>query len=113
MDEVLKHLCNIYAIDRATLIVICVLCAASAYALKDYMANPVLVIFAYPVLLLMSVLFQYVFILNELYVPRKLDEWLMWTILASICGNLIGIAIVAGLGRLADHANRIQSPGGH
>jgi hypothetical protein len=106
MDELFKHLGNIYAMDRPTLAVIAALCLIAAYTLKGYMANPVLVVFAYPVLIFLSVLVQYIFILGEVYVPRKLDQWLMWTIMASICGNIAGIAIVAGLGRLADALSR-------
>ena len=64
----------------------------AAFALKDYMANPIMVIFVYPVLFLFSVLIQYLFILGELYPPKKIDQWLMWTIMASICGNIIGIS---------------------
>ena len=107
MDEVIKHLNNIYAMDQATLGVLCVLCAVAAFALKDYLAFPIMAIFAYPVLVLCSVLVQYTFILGELYVPRRIDQWLMWTIMAAICGNIVGIALVAGLGRLRDASTRL------
>jgi len=99
MDEVIKHLSNIYSMDRPTLGVICALCAIAALALKDYLASPIFVIFAYPVLFIPSVLVQYLFILGEFYPPRKLDQWLMWTIMASICGNIAGIAVVAWFSR--------------
>lgn len=104
MDDIVKHLYNIIEMDRATLAVIAALCAMSAFALKEYMANPVLVIFVYPVLFLSSTLIQYGIILLELYPPRKLDQWLMWTIMASICGNILAIAFVAWMGRLVDGA---------
>ena len=109
MDEVFKHLNNIYAMDQATLGVLCVLCAVSAYALKDYLAFPIMAIFAFPILFLCSVLAQYAFILGELYVPRRMDQWLMWTIMAAICGNIVGITLVAGLGHLRGAATRSGS----
>jgi hypothetical protein len=102
MDELLKHLGNIWATDGATLGVIGALCAVAAYALKDYLASPIYVIFAYPILFVFSVLIQYFFILAEIYPPRKLDQWLMWTIMASICGNIIGIAVVAWFSRFKE-----------
>jgi hypothetical protein len=108
MSEILKHMENIWAMDRPTLAVIAGLCIMASYALKDYMANPVLIVFVYPILFLFSVLVQYGFILGELYPPRKLDQWLMWTIMASICGNIIGIAFVAWLGRLSDNVRLIN-----
>ena len=109
MDEVFKHLNNIYAMDQATLGVLCVLCAVSAFALKDYLAFPIMAIFAFPILFVCSVLAQYTFILGELYVPRRMDQWLMWTIMAAICGNIVGITLVAGLGHLRGAATRSGS----
>jgi hypothetical protein len=102
VDELAKHIHEILAMDRSTLGVICALCLVSAFALKDYLANPIMVVFAWPVLFLCSVLAQYSFMLLQVYAPNKLDQWLMWTVIASICGNMIGIAVVAGLGRLRD-----------
>jgi hypothetical protein len=110
MDELAKHLHEIWAMDRATLGLICALCAVSSYALKDYLANPIMVIFAGPLLFLFSVLVQYSFILLQVYAPNKLDQWLMWTVLASICGNMVGIAVVAGLGRLRDTLTAVPPP---
>ena len=100
MDEMLKHLSNICSMDWETLGVIGALCAIAAYALKDYFASPIFVIFAYPVLFILSVLVQYLFMLGEFYAPRKIDQWLMWTIMASICGNIAGITVVAWFNRV-------------
>jgi hypothetical protein len=102
MDELVKHLSNIYAMDGSSLAVIAILCAVSAYVLKDFMANPVMVIFVYPVVFLFSVLFQYGFIQAELYQLKKIDQWLMWTVISTICGNVVGIILVAALGRVRE-----------
>lgn len=108
MDELLKHLGNIYAMDRATLAVICVLCIGSSYVVREYLAQPIMVIFAFPVLFGLSVIVQYLFMLGEVYVPNRMDQWLMWTVIASICGNLVGIAAVAIAGRLNDRTVPVQ-----
>lgn len=100
MDEVLKHLSNIYATDWATLAVIGLLCVVASYALKEYLASPIFVIFVFPVLFVLSLVAQYLFTIGEFYVVRKTDQWLTWTIIASICGNVVGIALVGGFGRL-------------
>jgi hypothetical protein len=102
MDEVAKHLSNIYAMDKPTLAVICVFCGIAAYALRDFLANPIMVIFVFPLLFVSSILIQYMFILGELYQQKKIDQWLMWTVMASICGNVIGITLVAWFGRLRE-----------
>lgn len=113
MDEIIKHFYNILEMDLATIGVIAGLCVMSAYALKEYMANPVLVIFVYPVLFIFSVLIQYGIISLELYAPKKLDQWLMWTIMASICGNTLAIALVAWMGRFIDGSAPGNQPKPH
>jgi hypothetical protein len=45
----------------------------------------------------------------EIYPPKKLDQWLMWTILATICGTIVGTVLVAGLAMLRDGLNRSRT----
>lgn len=97
MSFLVRHFNEILGMDWQTLAVIAVLCAFAAYFIKDYLASPPLVIFIYPLLVLFSVLVQYLFTQVELFPPKKLDQWLMWTIIASICGTIIGTCVVAGM----------------
>jgi hypothetical protein len=32
----------------------------------------------------------------EVYPNNRLDQWLMWTIMAAICGTVVGIGLVTG-----------------
>jgi hypothetical protein len=102
MTILLKHIDNLLMMDWQTLTVLAVLCAVAAYFIKDYLSNPIMIIFVYPVLLLFSVLTEYCFLQAELYPPKKLDQWLMWTILASICGTIVAMVFVAGLAAYRD-----------
>jgi putative effector of murein hydrolase len=111
MDEVLKHLSNIWAMDRATLGVIGVLCALAAFTMRDYLANPFMALFVFPVLFVVSVVAKYLFILGEMYPSNKLDQWMMWTVTAAIVGNIIGISLVAALGRLREAMRPAPSVG--
>jgi hypothetical protein len=104
MSFLIKHIDNILTIDWQTLAVLAVLCAFAAYFIKEYLAIPPMVVFVYPVLLFFAILIQYIFILSELYPPNKLDQWLMWTIIASICGTIVGTVLVACFGTLKDRA---------
>ena len=77
------------------------LCVLAAYVLKEYLANPVLIVFVYPVLFFFSCAGAIRDSSCSSCIRRKkLDQWLMWTIMASICGNMVGIAFVAGLATL-------------
>ncbi len=102
MDELYKHLSNIYAMDRATLAIICVLCLMSAAIIKEYMANAAFIVFVYPLLAVLSVLIHYAILQAELFPPRKLDQWMMWTIFSTVCGNVAGIIVVALIGRVRE-----------
>jgi hypothetical protein len=37
-----------------------------------------------------------------MYPPKKLDAWLMWTVISAIIGNFVGLLVVACLGRLRE-----------
>ena len=102
MDEVLKHLSNICAMDRATLGVIFALCAVAAFTIKDYLANPFTALLVLPLLFAFSVITKYLFILGEMYPFNKLDQWLMWTILAGSTGVVVGIGCVTALAALRE-----------
>jgi drug/metabolite transporter (DMT)-like permease len=106
VTDLLRHAQGLMAMDWPTIIVVCVLCGLASYFLKEYLANPPMIIFVYPVLVGLSLLAQYTFTVAELYVPKKLDQWLMWTILATICGTIAGTALVAGLVSLREGFSR-------
>ena len=55
-----------------------------------------MIIFVYPGLVACSILAQYGFNVLELYPNNRLDQWLMWTIMAAICGTIAGIGLVTG-----------------
>jgi hypothetical protein len=106
MHNLSQHLDNILAIDKASLAVIAVFCGIAAYVLKEYLANPTMIIFVFPVLFAFSVLAHYGFVVAQMYSPAKLDQWLMWTILASILGAITGTGLVASIVVLRDGADR-------
>jgi hypothetical protein len=97
MNGLLRHVEGLMAMDWSTVIVVCVLCGLASYFLKEYLANPPMIVFVYPVLVALSLLAQYIFTVNDLYALKKLDQWLMWTILATICGTIVGTVLVGGL----------------
>ncbi|HWB43857.1 MAG TPA: hypothetical protein VG900_00285 [Hyphomicrobiaceae bacterium] len=105
MSVLLKHIDGILSMDVATLVVIAVLCAAASWIIKEYLSNPLMFMVVFPVLFCISVLIQYAFILGEFYAPNRIDQWLMWTILAGIGGTVLGTVIV-GLCCMLQEARR-------
>lgn len=97
-----KEIENLISMDWQTLVVLAVLCVLAAYFIREFLANPPMIVFVYPLLLALSVLAQHGFIYLEMYPPKKLDAWLMWTVISAIIGNFVGLLVVACLGRLRD-----------
>jgi tetrahydromethanopterin S-methyltransferase subunit E len=96
MANLAHHFANILSTDYKTIAILCLLCALAAYFIKEYLAHPPLIIFVYPVLIACSILAHYTFNLLEVYPNNRLDQWLMWTIMAAICGTIVGIGLVTG-----------------
>jgi hypothetical protein len=82
--------------DWQTIAALALICAVAAFFIKDCLAHPPFVIFIYAFLLIFSILAQYFLLQAELFTPKKLDQWLTYTLLASICGTLIGTGLLAG-----------------
>ena len=104
MDFLSKHVDSLLLMDWQTLTLLAVICAAAAFFIKDYMANPLFVIFVYPILLFFSILMQYFFNQLEFFSPKKLDQWVMWTIMASMCGTFIGTGLIACIAVMRDRS---------
>ena len=96
MSKFIFHLESILSPGWATLAVVALLCAIAAYVLKEYLAHPPMIIFVYPIMIFFAMAGYYVFLATEQFNPKKIDQWLMWTILAAISGTVIG-AIAVGL----------------
>lgn len=102
MNFLTKHFSEFISVDWPTVVLITLICALTSYFLREYLANPPMIVFVYPFLVLFSMLVQYVFTQLEFYSPKKLDQWMMWTILSSIIGNMVGILLAGGLATLRD-----------
>ena len=107
----IKEIENLISMDWQTLVVLAIFCVIAAYFIRDFLASPPMIVFVYPVLLGFSVLAQHAFIYLEMYPPKKLDAWLMWTVISAIIGNFVGLLVVACLGRLREMiGSRRRSP---
>ena len=106
MSMLSKHIDGLLAMDWQTVAVICVLCGLASYFLKEYLANPIMIVFVYPILVILSLLVQYGFTIADLYSPKKLDQWLTWTILATISGSIAGICLLGAIVKLREGDGR-------
>jgi hypothetical protein len=110
MNTLLTHLENIVSVGSGTLVVISLLCATACYFVKEYLAQPPMIIFIFPVMVFFGLLAFYIFVTTEQFQPKKMDQWLMWTILAAICGAVVGIAIVTILAAVRERLGSGRAP---
>ena len=102
MNTLIAHLESIAATDWATLAVIALLCVFACYFVKEYLAQPPMIVFVFPVMLFFGLEAYQLLVNLEHFSPKKIDQWLMWTILASIFGTVVGIGIVGILALLRE-----------
>ena len=110
MSTFISHVESILSPDWATLAVVALLCAIAAYVLKEYLAHPPMIVFVYPIMIFFALATSYLFLATEQFNPKKIDQWLMWTILASISGTVIGIVAVTLLATLREKLGYRRPP---
>ncbi len=91
--------------DWQTIAALALICGVAAFFIKDCLAHPPFVMFIYPCLLIFSILTQYFFLHAGLFTPKKLDQWLTWTLLASTCGTLVGTGLLAAVAIVRDRSD--------
>jgi hypothetical protein len=87
-----RHIDHLLQMGWQTIAALALICAVAAFFIKDCLAHPPVVLYAYPFLLIFSIPSPYVFERAELFTPKKLDPWLTWTLLVSTWGTLIARA---------------------
>ena len=110
MNILITHLENIVSTDWATIAVIAALCAVACYFIKEYLAQPPMIVFVFPIMVFCAMLAYYLFVTTDQFNVKKLDQWLMWTILASICGTVVGIGIVTTLAAVREKLGARRTP---
>ena len=110
MSKFISQLEGIVSPDWATLAVVALLCAIAAYVVQEYLAHPPMIIFVYPIMIFFALAGYYLFVATEQFNPKKVDQRLMWTILAAIGGTVIGSIIVTLLATLRERVAHRRPP---
>ena len=101
-----KMMDDIMLIDSSTLGLIGCVAAIACIIIRNHLTQPIMAILIFPVMFGISVLTYYVFHLNELFMADKYDQWLLWTMLASTVGTVIGISLCALISTYVDRYTR-------
>ena len=105
-----QWLANLLAIEKSTVMVICLLCSGGAVLVKSLLDEPVMSLVFYPVFVVLSLLSYAVLNTVTEIPPTDNGVWMKSMAIAAFCGNLIGIIVVlAFANKAADDAGRSGS----
>jgi hypothetical protein len=113
MNALIAHFESILAIDWTTIAVIASLCGIAAYVVKEFLAIPPMIIFVFPIMVFCGMEAYHWFLAMEQFSPKKIDQWLMWTILAASTGTVVGIGCVTVLAAVRErfgHQRELPRP---
>lgn len=95
MTTLTKHLVAMFEVDGGTLAIIVAIACVAVFMMRNHLANILTVILIFPLMLLLSIVAHYIVLVSGLYDPKKLADWLIWTITSATVGTMAGLAIVA------------------
>jgi uncharacterized membrane protein HdeD (DUF308 family) len=92
----LKQTCNT---DPTAFIVMSVMCMVGAYMTRNAMGNPNGAFLIYPFLLALAVMVNGVFDLFGFFEMKRMDQWLIGVVSASVSGMVLGLSLFILLNR--------------
>jgi uncharacterized membrane protein YeaQ/YmgE (transglycosylase-associated protein family) len=95
MDDLIDQVRAFYALDTSTVIIVVLFCGWAAYAIRNKLTNPASIAILFPVFL--GIAFTtYALAANlALFSPKRMIEWLTYSVFSASIGAIIGIMCVA------------------
>ena len=108
MEFLLKSLNEAMEIPMSTLVLISVMSSIAMYFVRSHLVIPGLVIFLYPVVVVLSAIANFCLTKLEVFPLNKYDQWLICTISSSTIGIVLTLGLAALLARFSENmqANR-------
>ena len=89
--------------DPAAVTVICLMCMLGAYMVKDSLDNPNGAFLIYPLLVMLSILSNWVFGQFGLFDSKKMEPWLIEVTISSAIGMIVGLSCFVLIMRTYHH----------
>jgi thiol:disulfide interchange protein len=93
---------RVFDLDSGTISMIIGICAVAVWIIRSHLSSAVMMVLIFPWSVLLSILANFVFVNNHMFVPTKFSDWLVWTTLAATAGNLMGVGSFAMLAQYMD-----------
>ena len=95
-------LAQMFEISGATWFLFCMIGGVALFVIRNHVADPLLLLVTFPLVVLMSVALFHVCRVLLLFNPDKMADWMAWTIMTGTAGTMLGIGFVVMVGRLQD-----------
>jgi hypothetical protein len=102
MAMVMTHLAGMFDVTGGTLFLFCLICGAAVWLIRNSLANVLTTLLLFPTILFLALLVNYICVSNALFDPKKMADWLIWTIMAATAGVFGGIGIAAVVAQVWD-----------
>jgi fucose 4-O-acetylase-like acetyltransferase len=100
MSFLSTHLAQMIDLDASTYVFLGSICTIAVWLMRNSLANIMTVILVYPLVLLLSLLANHIFMATGVFDPKKMADWLIGTISAATIGLMLGLAIIAVTARM-------------
>jgi hypothetical protein len=100
-----KYLTIAQQLDGGTIVILTLMATVAAVKVRSQMANVALMALVYPLMLLFSVAGFVIFSANDLFNPKKMADWLIYTVAAGSIGTSVTILLMAGFSRLWERSS--------
>lgn len=102
MEQFIDELRAFYALDSTTVIVVVLFGGWAAYMIRDKLTNPASVVILYPIFVVVGLTTYAVAANLHWFSPKRMVEWLTFTVLSASIGAIMGILLVAILRSVQD-----------
>lgn len=109
MSYLLPHLQAVFDIPMSALLLICVMCSAAMYFIREHLVIPGLILVLGPICVSLSAVAYYGLTKLEYFPLDKYDQWLICTITSATIGIVAALGIAALLARALDKSQAKKS----
>jgi predicted membrane-bound spermidine synthase len=102
MENLIDQLRSFYTLDSSTVIVVVLFCGWAAYMIRNNLTNPASLALIFPLFLFIAFTTYAVAASHALFSPKRMVEWLTYTVFSASIGAIMGISLVAVLRLVQD-----------
>jgi hypothetical protein len=89
--SVAEHLSAMLDVGGSTLFLFTLICGGAVFLISSKVASVFTLVAVFPMAMLLSIVTYYICAVLGLFDPKKMADWLVWTIMAGTSGTMLVI----------------------